>query len=69
MPKKRPVLKRPVPQKRVSKQADQIRISRRQMSELAKKTIYLQHSARLADFHYRQKLVKEFKKAYEDYIG
>jgi hypothetical protein len=69
MPKKRPVLKRPVPQKKVSKQPSSIRISQRQMSELAKTTIYLQHKARLADFHYRQKLAKEFKKAYEDYIG
>ena len=44
-------------------------ISDRQLTELAKKSAYLQHKSRLADFHYKQRLVREFRKNYEDYIG
>ena len=44
-------------------------ISNSQLTRLAKKSAYMQHQARLADFHYKQKLAREFRKSYEDYIG
>lgn len=62
--KKRPVKGRMVKSKEKGKE-----ISARALTSLAKKSAYLQHQARLADFEYKQKLVREFKKAYEDYIG
>ena len=44
-------------------------ITEKQLEALAKTSAYLQHKARLADFHYKQQLAKEFKKAHEAYIG
>jgi hypothetical protein len=65
--KKHPVRKRP--KTAIKKVEHDNIISNSKLQSLAKKSAYIQHQSRLADFRYKQQLIREFKKAYEDYIG
>lgn len=61
--------KRPSSLERKVKTGISAKIDSKLLSKLAKESAFLQHKARLADFHYKQKLVREFRKNYEEYIG